>query len=50
VKLLKELYKIKEKVHEGMSIEELRKVLPYEEFLKRAMEDNNEDSDEEFDE
>lgn len=42
--------KIKKKVHEDIGLEDLRKVLPYEEFLKRALEDENSDSsvDEEY--
>lgn len=50
IKLEKELNKIKKKIHEDMSKEELRRLLPYEEFLTRALidETDNEDSNKSF--
>lgn len=49
IKLEKELNKIKKKIHADMSKDELRKLLPYEEFLTRALideSDKEEDSNE----
>lgn len=41
IKLEKELNKIKRRIHDDMSKEELRKLLPYEEFLNRALIDES---------
>lgn len=43
--LEKELNKIKKKIHKNLSKDELRLLLPFEEFLTRALKD--EDSEEE---
>ena len=45
IKLEKELNKIRKKVQEEMSKEELRKILPFEEFLNRALKDDSEEED-----
>jgi hypothetical protein len=37
------LNKIKEKVHDEMGKDELKRMLPYEEFLRRALKDSNSD-------
>lgn len=44
---MKELHKIKKKINSDMNVEELRQLLPFEQFLKRALQDENEDSVEE---
>lgn len=45
VKLMKELNKIKKKIHSELGLEELRQKLPFEQFLKRALEDDNDESE-----
>lgn len=42
IKLEKELNKIKKKIHEDMSKEQLRMLLPYEQFLRQALKDQSE--------
>ena len=43
IKLEKELNKIKKKIHSDMGNKELRALLPYEQFLKNALLDEDED-------
>lgn len=46
IKLDKELRKIKKKIRNDMGREELRRILPYEEFLTKALKDNDSESSE----
>ena len=48
IKLEKELNKIKKKIHSDMGKEQLRLLLPYEQFLRNALKDQN-DKDIELD-
>jgi hypothetical protein len=47
IKLEKELRKLKKKIHDNLTKDQLRKLLPYEEFLQRALIDESENEDEE---
>lgn len=47
IKLEKELNKIKKKIHSDMGNKELRKILPFEQIMKNALKDMDENNEEE---